>query len=169
MHIFTYECQAYDVQHMKWWFDWVFSADGNFEVTLATKAVLDSKGRIQWKPPAIYKSSCEIDVEFFPFDEQTCIMKFGSWTWVPPFPPPLPLLSRLNSLILSLSYCSLISYDGFKVWLISRILYNKHKSLQRIYWIMYNLLLFIVYTKYRNNILQLYCCVYRLYLFIDFY
>ncbi len=57
-----------------------FSADGNFEVTLATKAVLDSKGRIQWKPPAIYKSSCEIDVEFFPFDEQTCIMKFGSWT-----------------------------------------------------------------------------------------
>ncbi|CAG2115990.1 unnamed protein product, partial [Medioppia subpectinata] len=57
------------------------NADGNFEVTLATKAVLDSKGRIQWKPPAIYKSSCEIDVEFFPFDEQTCIMKFGSWTY----------------------------------------------------------------------------------------
>lgn len=58
-----------------------FSADGNFEVTLATKAQLDAKGRIQWKPPAIYKSSCEIDVEFFPFDEQTCVMKFGSWTY----------------------------------------------------------------------------------------
>ena len=58
-----------------------YSADGNFEVTLATKAILNSKGMIQWKPPAIYKSSCGIDVRYFPFDEQTCIMKFGSWTY----------------------------------------------------------------------------------------
>ncbi|UYV69607.1 nAChRa3 [Cordylochernes scorpioides] len=57
------------------------SADGNFEVTLETKAQLDHRGFIQWKPPAIYKSSCEIDVEYFPFDEQTCLMKFGSWTY----------------------------------------------------------------------------------------
>ncbi|CAM1306501.1 nAChRa3 (predicted) [Pycnogonum litorale] len=57
------------------------NADGNFEVTLSTKAALDYKGNIAWKPPAIYKSSCEIDVEYFPFDEQTCRMKFGSWTY----------------------------------------------------------------------------------------
>ncbi|XP_044599260.1 acetylcholine receptor subunit alpha-like [Cotesia glomerata] len=57
------------------------NADGNFEVTLATKATLNYTGRVDWKPPAIYKSSCEIDVEYFPFDEQTCVMKFGSWTY----------------------------------------------------------------------------------------
>ncbi|XP_037093025.1 acetylcholine receptor subunit alpha-like isoform X1 [Pollicipes pollicipes] len=57
------------------------NADGNFEVTLATKATLYFDGRVEWKPPAIYKSSCEIDVEYFPFDEQTCVMKFGSWTY----------------------------------------------------------------------------------------
>lgn len=68
------------------------SADGNFEVTLSTKAQLNYTGRIQWKPPAIYKSSCEIDVEYFPFDEQTCLMKFGSWT-----------------------------YDGFKVVVVTRV------------------------------------------------
>ncbi|KAB7494761.1 Acetylcholine receptor subunit beta-like 2, partial [Armadillidium nasatum] len=56
-------------------------ADGNFEVTLATKATLKFDGLVEWKPPAIYKSSCEIDVEYFPFDEQTCVMKFGSWTY----------------------------------------------------------------------------------------
>ncbi|XP_015127548.1 acetylcholine receptor subunit alpha-like [Diachasma alloeum] len=57
------------------------NADGNFEVTLATKATLNYTGKVDWKPPAIYKSSCEIDVEYFPFDEQTCVMKFGSWTY----------------------------------------------------------------------------------------
>lgn len=59
----------------------ICSADGNFEVTLATKATIYYQGLVEWKPPAIYKSSCEIDVEYFPFDEQTCVLKFGSWTY----------------------------------------------------------------------------------------
>ncbi|GFV88431.1 acetylcholine receptor subunit alpha-like 1 [Trichonephila clavipes] len=56
-------------------------ADGNYEVTIMTKAILHYDGKVIWKPPAIYKSSCGIDVEYFPFDEQTCLMKFGSWTY----------------------------------------------------------------------------------------
>ena len=62
-------------------FNNIFSADGNFEVTLATKVTLFHNGFVHWKPPAIYHSSCEMDVEYFPFDEQTCVMKFGSWTY----------------------------------------------------------------------------------------
>ena len=57
------------------------SADGKYEVTLMTKARLNYTGEIEWKPPAIYKSSCKINVEWFPFDEQSCDMKFGSWTY----------------------------------------------------------------------------------------
>ncbi|KAK6631321.1 Acetylcholine receptor subunit alpha-like 1 [Polyplax serrata] len=57
------------------------NADGNYEVTIMTKAILHHTGKVYWKPPAIYKSFCEIDVEYFPFDEQTCFMKFGSWTY----------------------------------------------------------------------------------------
>ena len=50
-------------------------------MTLSTKATLYNTGRVEWRPPAIYHSSCEMDVEYFPFDEQTCVMKFGSWTY----------------------------------------------------------------------------------------
>lgn len=46
-----------------------------------TKATVYYSGEIVWKPPALYKSTCEIDVEYFPFDEQSCLMKFGSWTY----------------------------------------------------------------------------------------
>ncbi|CAF5132834.1 unnamed protein product, partial [Rotaria magnacalcarata] len=42
-------------------------ADGNYEVTLMTKATVHYDGRVIWEPPAIYKSSCTINVEFFPF------------------------------------------------------------------------------------------------------
>ena len=56
------------------------SADGDFIVTTMTKAVLHSDGRVVWTPPVIFSSSCEIDVEFFPFDEQACFLKLGSWT-----------------------------------------------------------------------------------------
>ncbi|KAL4623923.1 neuronal acetylcholine receptor subunit alpha-2-like [Arapaima gigas] len=57
------------------------NADGEFAVTHMTKAHLFHTGMVRWVPPAIYKSSCSIDVTFFPFDQQNCKMKFGSWTY----------------------------------------------------------------------------------------
>jgi hypothetical protein len=32
-------------------------------------------------PPAIFKSTCAIDITNFPYDIQKCRMKFGSWTY----------------------------------------------------------------------------------------
>jgi len=43
--------------------------------------VVENDGQVLWIPPAIYMSSCAIDITNFPFDEQTCNMKFGSWTY----------------------------------------------------------------------------------------
>ncbi|CAG5131974.1 unnamed protein product, partial [Candidula unifasciata] len=42
--------------------------------------VIDRNGSVLWMPQAIYKSSCEINVRTFPFDIQTCKLKFGTWT-----------------------------------------------------------------------------------------
>lgn len=38
-------------------------------------------GTIFWGPPARLRSSCKIDITYFPFDSQTCKMKFGSWSY----------------------------------------------------------------------------------------
>nr|XP_006001908.1 PREDICTED: neuronal acetylcholine receptor subunit alpha-5 [Latimeria chalumnae] len=56
------------------------NADGRFEGSI-TKTVVKYDGNIIWTQPANYKSSCTIDVTFFPFDLQNCSMKFGSWTY----------------------------------------------------------------------------------------
>ncbi|XP_002740880.1 neuronal acetylcholine receptor subunit alpha-3-like [Saccoglossus kowalevskii] len=57
------------------------NADGPYDVTMMTMAIIYSDGTVYWVPPAVYKSSCQIDVDYFPFDEQHCRMKFGSWTY----------------------------------------------------------------------------------------
>ncbi|XP_072881650.1 neuronal acetylcholine receptor subunit beta-4-like [Hemitrygon akajei] len=57
------------------------NADGTYEISLYTNAIIWSNGSIYWLPPAIYKSACKIEVKHFPFDQQNCTMKFRSWTY----------------------------------------------------------------------------------------
>uniref|UniRef100_A0A0K0FIA8 Acetylcholine receptor subunit beta-type acr-3 (inferred by orthology to a C. elegans protein) n=1 Tax=Strongyloides venezuelensis TaxID=75913 RepID=A0A0K0FIA8_STRVS len=57
------------------------NADGNYEVSFYSNVVVSHTGRMLWVPPAIYKSSCTIDVEYFPMDQQVCHLIFGSWTY----------------------------------------------------------------------------------------
>ncbi|TKR63621.1 hypothetical protein L596_027430 [Steinernema carpocapsae] len=57
------------------------NADSNYNITISTKATLHYTGEVTWEPPAIFKSMCQIDVRWFPFDEQQCHLKFGSWTY----------------------------------------------------------------------------------------
>ncbi|KFQ19721.1 hypothetical protein N332_12035, partial [Mesitornis unicolor] len=57
------------------------NADGTYEVSLYTNAIVKNNGSIRWLPPAIYKSACKIEVKHFPFDQQNCTLKFRSWTY----------------------------------------------------------------------------------------
>lgn len=57
------------------------NADGNYEVRYKSNVLIYPNGEVLWVPPAIYQSSCTIDVRYFPFDQQMCVMKFGSWTF----------------------------------------------------------------------------------------
>lgn len=46
-----------------------------------TNVVIQHDGQIMWDSPAITKSSCKVDVSFFPFDAQQCRFTYGSWTY----------------------------------------------------------------------------------------
>ncbi|CAF1236098.1 unnamed protein product [Rotaria magnacalcarata] len=57
------------------------SADDYTQGYYQSKAMVDNNGHVFWPPPAKFRSSCKIDVTFFPFDDQLCKLKFGSWTY----------------------------------------------------------------------------------------
>ncbi|CAH8624220.1 unnamed protein product [Heterobilharzia americana] len=48
---------------------------------MQSKAMVQSNGNVFWPPPAKLRSTCKIDITYFPFDDQSCTMKFGSWTY----------------------------------------------------------------------------------------
>uniref|UniRef100_A0A8C2Q1J8 Cholinergic receptor nicotinic alpha 9 subunit n=1 Tax=Cyprinus carpio TaxID=7962 RepID=A0A8C2Q1J8_CYPCA len=56
-------------------------ADDDFSGPVDTNVVLRYNGEITWDTPAITKSSCVVDVSYFPFDSQQCNLTFGSWTY----------------------------------------------------------------------------------------
>ncbi|CAG5129706.1 unnamed protein product, partial [Candidula unifasciata] len=56
-------------------------ADTRLEERKVALCVISSNGHVSWIPQAVFKSSCSIDIRYFPFDEQICHLKFGSWTY----------------------------------------------------------------------------------------
>lgn len=56
-------------------------ADDDFSGPMDTNVRLRYDGEITWDAPAITKSSCVVDVSYFPFDSQECNLTFGSWTY----------------------------------------------------------------------------------------
>ena len=57
------------------------SADDKFDGTYPTNVVVRNNSLMQWVPPGMFKSTCDINIAWFPFDLQNCTVKFGSWTY----------------------------------------------------------------------------------------
>jgi hypothetical protein len=57
------------------------SADTRLKEHRDAMAVVSSNGDVLWMPPAILRSTCSIDIVYFPYDIQSCNLKFGSWTY----------------------------------------------------------------------------------------
>ena len=57
------------------------SASDAIDSKFPVNVVLYNTGLINWVPLGLYTSSCDIDITWFPFDDQKCTLKFGSWTY----------------------------------------------------------------------------------------
>ncbi|XP_055328883.1 uncharacterized protein LOC129581697 [Paramacrobiotus metropolitanus] len=58
------------------------NADSDYyHKVISTNAIVQYDGNVTWLASTIFRSSCEIDVQYFPFDQQNCSMKFASWTY----------------------------------------------------------------------------------------
>ncbi|XP_078147481.1 acetylcholine receptor subunit delta [Centroberyx gerrardi] len=55
--------------------------DAQFQVAYYCNVLVDPSGLCYWLPPAIFRSSCSISVNYFPFDWQNCTLKFTSLTY----------------------------------------------------------------------------------------
>ena len=60
----------------------VCSADVSaYRSSISTNVIVTSDGNVTWLSMVIFRSSCAVDVRYFPFDEQNCTMVFASWTY----------------------------------------------------------------------------------------
>ncbi|CAH1790534.1 unnamed protein product [Owenia fusiformis] len=57
------------------------SAAEEYKMTFEANVVVYNTGMIYWIPHAMVKTYCQLDMSRFPFDEQKCELKFGSWTY----------------------------------------------------------------------------------------
>ncbi|KAM9441194.1 acetylcholine receptor subunit epsilon [Clarias gariepinus] len=55
--------------------------DGKFDVAYYANVLIYSDGAMYWLPPAIYRSTCAIEITYFPFDWQNCTLIFRSQTY----------------------------------------------------------------------------------------
>ncbi|CAH8635150.1 unnamed protein product [Heterobilharzia americana] len=72
-------------------------ADERLREQREARVVVSSTGETLWLPQALFKSTCEVEISYFPFDTQICMLEFGSLTydktqmdilwWIPDSPP----------------------------------------------------------------------------------
>ncbi|KAI2808030.1 hypothetical protein BLOT_005972 [Blomia tropicalis] len=57
------------------------NADDYTRGYMCSRAVIEPNGNVFWPPPTKFRSTCQVDVTYFPFDDQTCKLKLGSWIY----------------------------------------------------------------------------------------
>ncbi|XP_066578427.1 acetylcholine receptor subunit epsilon [Amia ocellicauda] len=55
--------------------------DGKFDVAYYANVLIYPDGSMYWLPPAIYRSTCAVEITYFPFDWQNCTLVFRSQTY----------------------------------------------------------------------------------------
>ncbi|XP_070574561.1 neuronal acetylcholine receptor subunit alpha-6-like [Ptychodera flava] len=70
-------------------YDWVWrpdivldnSGNGNYQIPPPQYLTLEYTGFVYYSPPAVFVTPCKMDIQYFPFDIQTCDIAFGPWEY----------------------------------------------------------------------------------------
>ncbi|XP_071167041.1 acetylcholine receptor subunit alpha-type acr-16-like [Mytilus edulis] len=57
------------------------SVDSHSKGYMKSLAMVGSNGNVFWPPIVRMRSSCKMDITYFPFDDQICTLKLGSWAY----------------------------------------------------------------------------------------
>lgn len=76
----------------------VCSASDHNEKYMDALAMVSHTGVVFWPPIVKFRSSCLMDVTYFPFDDQVCKLKLGSWAYTG---LQVDVLNRSNTVDLS--------------------------------------------------------------------
>ena len=59
-----------------------YRVDADYEAgLLSTNVIIEHDGSIELVIHALFRSVCNMDVEWYPFDQQVCKLQFASWTY----------------------------------------------------------------------------------------
>lgn len=45
------------------------------------RVLISHDGHVHWEPGGIFTTTCDIDIRYFPFDDQFCPIEFGAWAY----------------------------------------------------------------------------------------
>lgn len=58
-----------------------FRAEKIYEDYNNFRAIIRYDGLIRWEPGGVFKTMCQIDITYYPFDRQMCELVFGAWSY----------------------------------------------------------------------------------------
>jgi len=70
-------------------------------------------GFIEWNSPVIFKSMCKLDIRYFPYDQHTCFLKFGSWIYDTSI---IKLTEVTYPIIVANNYFNSSQWDVVRAW-----------------------------------------------------
>lgn len=83
-HDFENITQMHIPYHKVWRPDIILYTNADSEYSksvMSTDVIVTYDGNVTWSTAGIYKSSCHLDVRYYPFDQQNCKLKYASWAY----------------------------------------------------------------------------------------
>ena len=55
--------------------------EGDADSGVLYPAVYSSSGNVDWNFPTVLRTTCSVQVQYVPWDQQACKLQFGSWSY----------------------------------------------------------------------------------------